>query len=163
MRHSFRFNCRRLLYCLCIQVHLILGLGDFERQDGHDPKDFTKIGTMADVAGAANDPIFISHHAMIDNIFEQWLQKNNPTSDDFAPSSEQAMNNTKGHGADDVIVPFIPLYTNIQLFQKASEFGYEYDGYEYDGYEYDGYEYDGAKPGKVSYFVAIILHVITFN
>lgn len=80
-------------------------------------------GAMANVPAAANDPMFISHHAMIDYIFELWLQNNANSS--YSPSNNES-ETFKGHRAGDVLVPFIPLYTNIQLFQRAQEFGYQY-------------------------------------
>ena len=73
---------------------------------------------MADVAASANDPIFLNHHAMVDCIFETWLQKNPnsqyPISDDIP----------KGHRYDDYIVPFFPLYKHRDMFSTADKFGY---------------------------------------
>ena len=74
---------------------------------------------MADVAASANDPIFLSHHAMVDCILEIWLQKNPTTKypiDDKIP---------KGHRQQDYIVPFFPLYTHGDLFSTADKFGYQ--------------------------------------
>ena len=83
---------------------------------------------MGDVAVSANDPIFLNHHAMIDYIFEEWLKKGNGA---YLPMSltgteDDESDTLKGHRENDVIVPFIPLYTNGQMFKIASEFGYEY-------------------------------------
>ena len=65
-----------------------------------------------------NDPIFLNHHAMVDCIFETWLQKNPnaqyPTNDKIPP----------GHKYDDYIVPFFPLYKHSDMFTTADKFGY---------------------------------------
>ena len=73
---------------------------------------------MADVAASANDPIFLNHHAMVDCIFETWLQKN--------PDAQYPVNNDirKGHRQTDYIVPFFPLYTHGDMFSTAEMFGY---------------------------------------
>ena len=76
-------------------------------------------GVMADVAASPNDPIFINHHAMIDCIFEEWLITN--TQSRYPESNSEIRN---GHKAEDHIVPFIPLYTHRQMFNKAEMFGY---------------------------------------
>ena len=78
-----------------------------------------QLGVMADVPAAANDPIFINHHAMIDCIFEEWLQRN-PNglySDDDSIAS--------GHRKGDYIVPFFPLYQHQAMFATANNFGYQ--------------------------------------
>ena len=75
---------------------------------------------MADVAASANDPIFLNHHAMVDCIFETWLQKypnaRYPMDDDKIPS---------GHKYHDYIVPFFPLYKHSDMFTTADNFGYQ--------------------------------------
>ena len=75
---------------------------------------------MADVAASANDPIFLNHHAMVDCIFETWLQNNYsnlqyPVDDDIP----------KGHRKQDYIVPFFPLYKHDDIFSTADKFGYQ--------------------------------------
>ena len=82
-------------------------------------------GTMSSVPASANDPIFLSHHTMIDFIFEQWLTKN-PSASYVGPETSASYPTLKGHGPTDVLVPFIPLVNNNQAFQKASVFGYQY-------------------------------------
>jgi tyrosinase len=74
---------------------------------------------MANVAASANDPIFLNHHAMVDCIFEEWLQKN--------PSAQYPVSNEirKGHRSHDYIVPFFPLYTHRDMFHTAEKFGYQ--------------------------------------
>ena len=74
---------------------------------------------MADVAASANDPIFLNHHAMVDCIFETWLQNN--------PGAQYPQNNKipQGHRQQDYIVPFFPLYTHQEMFSTADKFGYQ--------------------------------------
>lgn len=74
---------------------------------------------MASVASSTNDPIFLNHHAMTDCIFEEWLQRHRgrltyPVSDEIR----------EGHRAHDYIVPFLPLYMNIDVFKTADSFGF---------------------------------------
>ena len=75
---------------------------------------------MADVAASANDPIFLNHHAMVDCIYEIWLQKNLLNAP-YPISSEIP----KGHRYDDYIVPFFPLYKHRDMFSTADKFGYK--------------------------------------
>ena len=82
-------------------------------------------GTMSNVPASANDPIFLSHHTMIDYIFEQWLQKN-PTALYVGPDTRGKYPTLKGHGLTDALIPFIPLVSNNQAFKPASFFGYGY-------------------------------------
>ena len=76
---------------------------------------------MLNVAGSANDPIFFNHHTMIDCLFEQWMEKHNMSS---YPSIE-VNPQFAGHGYNDCLVPFIPLYTNADMFMRSTEFGYK--------------------------------------
>ena len=97
-----------------MQVHILLGFGGLDMI-----LDFEKQGVMGCVAASPNDPIFINHHANIDCILEQWLQKNKdnlsyPISDDIR----------EGHRGNDYIVPFMPLYTHNDMFKTADNFGY---------------------------------------
>lgn len=97
-----------------MQVHIILGVGDLKSGPS---LPFEKVGVMADTASSPNDPIFLNHHGMIDCILEEWLQRNTDT----YPISDEIR---EGHRADDYIVPFIPLYTNNDMFKTADNFGY---------------------------------------
>ena len=99
-----------------MQVHIILGLGYFGSEAFNNP---LISGVMADVAASANDPIFLNHHAMVDCIFEKWLQKNPNVQ--YPISSEIP----KGHRYDDYIVPFFPLYKHRDMFSTADKFGYK--------------------------------------
>ena len=93
-----------------------MGLGYFG-SDAHNNKSIS--GVMADVAASANDPIFLNHHAMVDCIFETWLQEN--------PGARYPTDNNNippGHRYDDYIVPFFPLYKHSDMFTTANNFGY---------------------------------------
>ena len=100
-----------------MQVHIILGLGYFG-SDAQNDKSIS--GVMADVAASANDPIFLNHHAMVDCIFETWLQKNPNAQYPIGKLNEIP----KGHRYDDYIVPFFPLYTHSDMFSTADKLGY---------------------------------------
>ena len=83
-------------------------------------------GTIGDIPIAANDPVFINHHTMIDCLFEQWLTKNRNRSENMYPASLDAQ--FAGHAAGDCIVPFIPLYKHGEVFLKsADDYGYRCD------------------------------------
>ena len=102
-------------------MHIILGLGDIK----HAPKNFEEQGVMSCVAASPNDPIFINHHAKIDFILEEWLEKNKgmlsyPQTDDIR----------EGHRRNDYIVPIIPLFTHEDMFKTADNFGYKYSATE---------------------------------
>ncbi len=74
---------------------------------------------MADMAAASSDPIFLNHHAMIDCILEEWLQRN--TNAQY-PGDDQIR---QGHKADDYMVPFFPLVKHSEMFMTADNFGYK--------------------------------------
>ena len=74
---------------------------------------------MGDVAASSNDPIFLNHHAMVDCIFETWLQKN---PDAQYPISSEI---PKEHRYNDYIVPFLPLYKHSDMFSTTDKFGYQ--------------------------------------
>ena len=80
-------------------------------------------GVMADVAASANDPIFLNHHAMVDCIFETWLQKNPNARYPIAMDDNSIPPGYKYH---DYIVPFFPiaLYKHSDMFTTADKFGY---------------------------------------
>ena len=73
---------------------------------------------MTDVAASPNDPIFLNHHAMVDCILEEWLQKHpKPT----YPNSDKQ---PSYHQPDAYIVPFFPLMRHRDVFKTADNFGY---------------------------------------
>ena len=99
-----------------MQAHILLGIGSL------DPEAQSVVpGAMADVAASPNDHIFLSHHSMIDCILENWLIR---YPDEEYPVSTDIR---KGHGRDDYIVPFFPLYTHNDMFKEAGDFGYKCD------------------------------------
>ena len=96
-----------------MQVHNIWGIGDFTKMP-----PFNRIGMMGHGASSPNNPIFLNHHAMVDCILEEWLQQNPEAT---YPESNEIPN---GHRANDYLIPFIPLYTNSDMFKTADNFGY---------------------------------------
>ena len=78
---------------------------------------------MANVAASPNDPVFINHHTMIESIFEQWLQQH-PNGEYGGPNNDVKF---AGHSANNCIVPFILVYTHMDMFKPAEDFGYAYD------------------------------------
>ena len=92
-----------------MQVHVLVGIK----------------GTIGDIPIAANDPVFINHHTMIDCLFEQWLQSNHPNKEYPSMTLDPKF---AGHGAGDCIVPFIPVYNHSDVFNKrANDYGYACD------------------------------------
>ncbi|XP_068120975.1 tyrosinase [Hyperolius riggenbachi] len=79
-------------------------------------------GSMSNVQGSANDPIFVVHHAFVDSIFEQWLRRHRPSLDAF-PEANAPVGHNRGYH----MVPFIPLFTNGEFFVQSGELGYDYD------------------------------------
>ncbi|KAG9356026.1 hypothetical protein JZ751_000870 [Albula glossodonta] len=79
-------------------------------------------GTMSDVPIAANDPLFMLHHAMIDKIYEAWLLKHPDMKypiDDAIPPIQQH---------DAFMRPFIPPVLNDYLVGVTAEaLGYRYE------------------------------------
>ena len=104
-----------------MQVHIILGLGNLPDNCESDQPTPTE-GAMADIRASPNDPVFINHHAMIDLIFEMWLQDHPGASYEGPPTNSKF----PGHAAGDCAVPFIPVYTHSQIFKLAGNFGYSY-------------------------------------
>ena len=81
---------------------------------------------MGNVAGSPNDPIFFNHHTMIDCLFERWLvlQVERQNTLNYPELPDQKKSAFAGHGPGDCLVPFIPLYTNNDMFKLSTEFGY---------------------------------------
>ena len=82
-------------------------------------------GTMGNVAGSPNDPIFFNHHTMIDCLLERWLERQPTLNYPELPGQQKSA--FAGHGPGDCLVPFIPLYTNNDMFKLSTEFGYTCD------------------------------------
>ena len=85
---------------------------------------------MSCVAASPNDPVFINHHANIDHILEQWLQKNKDSLNYPLSSAIR-----EGHRGTDYIVPFIPVYTHNDMFKTADNFGYECSAFTTQAYD----------------------------
>ncbi|XP_075699901.1 tyrosinase-like [Rhinoderma darwinii] len=77
-------------------------------------------GTMGQVPISANDPIFVLHHAYIDKLFEDWIQKNNASSDTYPENIHP------GHEPRECAMPFFPCVTNKHLLQTSINYGYKY-------------------------------------
>ena len=98
-----------------MQVHIILGIGDFSLVENLASN---MTGVMGDVSASPNDPVFINHHTMVDCILEEWLQSH---PDRVYPDIPEKL---KGHQREGVIVPFFPIFKHSDMFQTADNFGY---------------------------------------
>ena len=78
---------------------------------------------MASEGGSPNDPAFFNHHTMVDCLLDEWLKKN-PTQPYVGPVGNRMF---AGHGPDDCLVPFFPLYTHRQIYKVGSELGFSCD------------------------------------
>jgi len=78
-------------------------------------------GTMSIIEGTANDPLFFLHHCMIDSLMERWVRKHLPAYDAYPDSNAPI-----GHNYGYHMVPFMPVYRNIEYF-FSKNLGYEYD------------------------------------
>ncbi|XP_065896090.1 tyrosinase-like [Dysidea avara] len=76
------------------------------------------------VSSSPNDPLFILHHAMVDCMFDKWLELH---PDAEYPNDIPMTVTTTGHQPDDFMVPFFPLSTNADMFTRSSNFGYSCD------------------------------------
>ena len=61
------------------------------------------IGQIFDRGGSPNDPVFITHHTMIDCIFDEWLQR---YPDQGYPDDIPLTISTQGHQEQSYMVPF---------------------------------------------------------
>ncbi|XP_007901770.1 tyrosinase [Callorhinchus milii] len=98
------------------------GISNTSQSSLHNALHIYMNGSMSQVSGSANDPIFLLHHVFVDSIFEQWLRRHRPLQDIYP-----AMNTPIGHNRDYYMVPFIPIYRNIEFFLSSQELGYDYD------------------------------------
>lgn len=93
----------------------MLGLGDLQ-----NVASFNRMGVMGNVGASANDPIFLVHHTFVDCLFEEWLKINYASASNYPTAGSIP----QGHGLDDYMVPFFPLYTNRDMFKPSENFGY---------------------------------------
>ena len=81
-------------------------------------------GTFTNVPIAANDPLFISHHAFVDYILEMWIRRYHG---DYQPPAGHDSSAAKGHNHDDVIVPFLPIARVYEMLVESTELGWTYE------------------------------------
>ena len=74
-------------------------------------------GHMRIVPSASNDPIFYLHHANVDRLFENWLQGCGRGTT-YIPDQKNRVAHP-GHNSQDYLVPFFPLKTNSDMYQKS--------------------------------------------
>uniref|UniRef100_A0A8C5QH66 Tyrosinase n=1 Tax=Leptobrachium leishanense TaxID=445787 RepID=A0A8C5QH66_9ANUR len=100
----------------------LTGVVNGSRSTMHNSLHVFLNGSMSQVQGSANDPIFVLHHAFVDSIFERWIRKHQPSLLAFPESNAPI-----GHNRDFYMVPFIPLYRNGDFFAPSRDLGYDYD------------------------------------
>ncbi|KAL1774328.1 tyrosinase [Sigmodon hispidus] len=99
----------------------LTGIADAFQSSMHNALHIFMNGTMSQVQGSANDPIFLLHHAFVDSIFEQWLRRHRPLLAVYPEANAPI-----GHNRDSYMVPFIPLYRNGDFFISSKDLGYDY-------------------------------------
>nr|prf tyrosinase [Mus musculus] len=99
----------------------LTGIADPSQSSMHNALHIFMNGTMSQVQGSANDPIFLLHHAFVDSIFEQWLRRHRPLLEVYPEANAPI-----GHNRDSYMVPFIPLYRNGDFFITSKDLGYDY-------------------------------------
>ena len=80
-------------------------------------------GTFTNVPIAANDPLFMSHHAFVDYILEMWIRRFHGEYQPPAGDNSAA----KGHNYDDVIVPFLPIVHVHEMLIESTKLGWTYE------------------------------------
>ncbi|MEE6473035.1 hypothetical protein FKM82_009823 [Ascaphus truei] len=98
------------------------GVANRSQSSLHNSLHIFMNGSMSQVQGSANDPVFVLHHAFVDSIFEQWLRRHQPLLTVY-PESSAPIGHNRGYN----MVPFIPLYTNGEFFNPSRDLGYDYD------------------------------------
>ncbi|XP_001512017.2 tyrosinase [Ornithorhynchus anatinus] len=99
----------------------LTAIADSSQSSLHNALHIFMNGSMSQVQGSANDPIFILHHAFVDSIFEQWLRRHGPLQEVYP-----AANAPIGHNRESYMVPFIPVYRNGEFFIPSRDLGYDY-------------------------------------
>ncbi|XP_032253550.1 tyrosinase isoform X2 [Phoca vitulina] len=99
----------------------LTGIADASQSSMHNALHIYMNGTMSQVQGSANDPIFLLHHAFVDSIFEQWLRRHHPLQEVYPEANAPI-----GHNRESYMVPFIPLYRNGDFFISSRDLGYDY-------------------------------------
>ncbi|KAM3837492.1 tyrosinase [Vipera latastei] len=98
------------------------GISNLSQSSLHNALHIYMNGSMSQVQGSANDPIFILHHAFVDSIYEQWLRRHKPQLQVY-PEANAPIGHNRGY----FMVPFIPLYRNGEFFISSKELGYDYE------------------------------------
>uniref|UniRef100_A0A8C5RDV8 Tyrosinase n=1 Tax=Laticauda laticaudata TaxID=8630 RepID=A0A8C5RDV8_LATLA len=98
------------------------GISNLSQSSLHNALHIYMNGSMSQVQGSANDPIFILHHAFVDSIYEQWLRRHKPQLQAY-PEANAPIGHNRGY----FMVPFIPLYRNGEFFISSKELGYDYE------------------------------------
>ncbi|XP_070566439.1 tyrosinase-like [Ptychodera flava] len=128
----------------CSFRNILEGFSDSENGTGLFIDGFSQLhnmvhgymnGTIGSVPTASNDPLFLLHHSNVDRIFEKWLRRHRVARDEF-PSKSTPM----GHNRYSYMVPFFPVYTNDEFFQRSEHFGYTYDDIDSQGLPLDPIE-----------------------
>ncbi|XP_070566440.1 tyrosinase-like [Ptychodera flava] len=128
----------------CSFRNILEGFADSENKTGlymdlvhqlHNGVHLYLNGTMSSLAVAASDPIFFLHHANTDRIFEKWLRRYDVSRDEFPGKSTPT-----GHNRYSYMVPFFPVYTNDEFFQRSEHFGYTYNDIDSQGLPLDPIE-----------------------
>lgn len=119
MDRSANFSFRNTLEGYAVPTS---GIANRSQSSMHNSLHVFLNGSMSNVQGSANDPIFVLHHAFVDSLFEQWLRRHQPSLDVYPEANAPV-----GHNRDYNMVPFIPLFTNGEFFVQSRDLGYEYD------------------------------------
>ncbi|XP_077978436.1 tyrosinase-like [Glandiceps talaboti] len=121
----------------CSFRNILEGYADSRRQTGrpsltdlqmHNAVHAFMNGSMNVVASSPSDPIFYAHHSYVDMLAEKWLRRHNATIEEY-PNDKTPV----GHGRNNFMVPFLPLWTNGELFRRSEHFGYIYDAIDESG------------------------------
>ena len=112
-------------------------------------------GHLAAVPASSNDPIFFLHHVNVDRLLEIWLRLYylNASQNTYQPISGAH----PGHNRDDWLVPFLPLATNSDMYNRSSAFGYEYDSLQIPQPRTCGRRQEATTPRKIPLIVPILL------
>ncbi|CAI9614717.1 unnamed protein product, partial [Staurois parvus] len=76
MDRSANFSFRNTLEGYAIPTS---GIANRSQSSMHNSLHVYLNGSMSNVQGSANDPIFVLHHAFVDSLFEQWLRRHQPS------------------------------------------------------------------------------------
>ena len=96
------------------------------------------------------DPVFLSHIAFIDKIWDTWQKKHKnglllyPDVDRYVPMSPfHATPHDVMESESQMCVKYIPLTEGLLCNVRIPVFGYSHNGYDRHGYDREGYDKDG--------------------